>query len=109
VSELKTESSFRSGEVTEEAGLMHEPEGFPANEGEIGGSRALYDISIRRTRPKNPPSDVETGHNNVVAGSSLLRTPGCLGLAVRPWHAQGCILYLALLHLPFFFRFDVLV
>ena len=36
----------------------------------------------------------------------VLRTPG---LAVRSWHAQSCILYLALLHLPFFFRFDVLV
>ena len=31
-------------------------------------------------------------------------------LAVRPWRTQGCLLYLvALLHLPSFFRFDVLV
>jgi hypothetical protein len=32
------------------------------------------------------------------------------GLAVRLWRTQGCLLYLvALLHLPSFFRFDVLV
>jgi hypothetical protein len=35
---------------------------------------------------------------------------GCLALAGRPWRTQGCLLYLvAQLHLPFFFRFDVLV
>jgi len=40
--------------------------------------------------------------------SHLLRTPGCL-CGLGTWRTQGSLLYLALLHLPFFFRFDVLV
>jgi hypothetical protein len=45
---------------------------------------------------------------------SPVTNTGCTGstrvLAVRPWRTQGCLLYLvALLHLPSFFRFDVLV
>jgi hypothetical protein len=40
----------------------------------------------------------------------VLRTLAVRALAVRPWRTQGCLLYLvALLHLPSFFRFVVLV
>ena len=47
----------------------------------------------------------------LLEGGVVLRTHAlAYGLAVRPWRTQGCLLYLvALLHLPFFFRFDVLV
>jgi hypothetical protein len=54
VSELKIENNFHPRGDTEEAGPIHELEGFPANEGKIGEYKALYGFSIRHSRPKNP-------------------------------------------------------
>jgi hypothetical protein len=73
----------------------------------LAGSRVWL-----KTNDIPPRSTAKFWHaTSNLAPESLLRTHVlAYGLAVRPWRTQGCLLYLvALLHLPFFFRFDVLV